>query len=143
MADDAAWWSVYLGTFRLGKADSTLEGGFEVRLPARIQKLSYVGGVAATVDEAVWVYGGVRWRQPIGGKWALSPGFAVALFEEGEGKDLGGPVEFRSSLELSHRRSERSEIGLILYHLSNAGIYDENPGCNSPVVSYTFRPGHR
>jgi hypothetical protein len=116
VAEGKAWGSVYLGTFRLGKADATLKGGFEVRLPVRM---------------------------PIGGNRALSPGFAVALFEEGDGKDLGGPVEFRSSLELSHRRSERSEIGITLYHLSKAGIYDENPGSNSLVVSYTFRPGHR
>ena len=36
--------------------------------------------------------------------WRLTPGFAVSIYEEGsEGKDLGGPVEFRSSLELSRR----------------------------------------
>ena len=76
---------------------------------------------------------------PVAERTDGNPGFAVSLYEEGStGKDLGGPVEFRSSLEFARRFAGGSSLGLAVYHLSNAGIYDDNPGSNSVILSWAF-----
>jgi hypothetical protein len=58
-----------------------------------------------------------------------------------EGRELGGPLEFRSGLELSRRLGPRTRLGLSFDHLSNAGIYDHNPGSESLVLVLSWRPG--
>ena len=73
---------------------------------------------------------------PLGAPWELSIQFAPGLYSHGsEGFDLGGPVEFRSGIELSRRLGERPACGLLLFHLSNAHIYSHNPGSESLVVT--------
>ena len=52
-------------------------------------------------------------------------------------------VEFRSNFEVYRRLGPRSRLTGIFYHLSNASIYDDNPGVNSLVVGYAFAPGGR
>ena len=86
-----------------------------------------------------------KWRavQPYfcraGEHWGISIGFGVGLWDSGDGLDLGGPVEFRSSIELFTELTERSRLGLTFYHLSNAGLYEDNPGSNSLVLLYGRR----
>jgi hypothetical protein len=58
-----------------------------------------------------------------------------------EGRELGGPLEFRSGLELSRRLGPRTRLGLSFDHLSNAGIYDHNPGSESLGLVLCWRPG--
>ncbi len=100
--------------------------------------LEWVGGLAGTDDGAYWAYAGTAYDW-LRGRWHVRPGFAVGLWERGDGKDLGGLVEFRSSIELAFEASERLRLGLLFYHLSNAGLYDRNPGSNSVVLVATFR----
>ncbi|MCH7665492.1 MAG: acyloxyacyl hydrolase [Acidobacteria bacterium] len=126
-------WVVYTGRWGIQKAGTSSELGFEVHRPFRRTGFDLVGGLTATVDEAVWAYAGASWSWQPNGKWRLRPGFAVSVFESGDGKDLGGPIQFRSSLEASYRLRRDLRLGLLVYHLSNAGIYDLNPGSNSLV----------
>ena len=56
------------------------------------------------------------------------PSFSVGLYEKGQGVELGGVLEFRSSLVLERAVSERIRISAMLFHLSNAGLGLENPG---------------
>ncbi|MDH3255404.1 MAG: acyloxyacyl hydrolase [Acidobacteriota bacterium] len=142
-ADPGAELAVLVGVFDVGRGSSGAEGGVEIRYPTPVADLCYVAGSAANDEGSFWVYGGARYELEVASEWMLVPGFAVSLYEEGGGKDLGGLVEFRSSLELRHRVSERLKVGLVAYHLSNAGIYDRNPGSNSLVLSFAFRPERR
>ena len=48
-------------------------------------------------------------------------------FDNG-GFDLGGPIEFRSGIELGYENRQGWRFGLSYDHRSNAGIYDDNPG---------------
>ena len=113
--------------------------GLEYRLRSRAWDLVPVLGAAATEDGAFWAYAGLRRPFRFGRGWRLTPGFAVSLYEEGStGKDLGGPLEFRSSIELSHRFGRGSSLGLVFYHLSNSSIYDDNPGSNSLILTWAF-----
>ena len=58
----------------------------------------------------------------------------MSLYERGEGKELGGPIEFRSGLDIQRRLDGGTKIGLGIYHLSNCCIYDLNPGTNSLLL---------
>ena len=42
--------------------------------------------------------------------------------------DLGHAVQFKSGIELTARVADRYRVGLLFYHLSNAGLSDDNPG---------------
>lgn len=135
-AGEPIGWTIYGGRWGVGKDGETSELGAEVRRPIGDRRLDLVGGVAATADEALWGYAGVSSGFDLRDGWEVRPGFAVSVFEEGDGKDLGGPIEFRTSLELSYRVGPRMRIGLLVYHLSNGGIYDLNPGANSVVLTF-------
>ncbi|MEH6579794.1 MAG: acyloxyacyl hydrolase [Amphritea sp.] len=97
-------------------------------------------GFTANSDEAYWLYGGVRYDISLSEKWVLTPHWAVSLYEEGDSTDLGSVVEFRSGLELAYKLNADSHLGLGVYHLSNAGIDDINPGSDSIILSYSFSP---
>ena len=71
----------------------------------------------------------------------MTPGFGISVYEQGDGKNLGGPIEFRSIVEVSHQWPNRRRLALGMYHLSNAGIYDLNPGANSVIVTFSFPLG--
>lgn len=135
---DGPWLAASAGRFNISKTGKRVEIGLELRYPTDWYGLEIAVGAAGTEDGNVWVYGGLRRDFELESRWRLTPGFAIALYEEGDGKDLGGVVEFRSSIELAYLLNRRSRVGLTFYHLSNAGIYDKNPGSNSLVASYAF-----
>ncbi|OZA01556.1 MAG: hypothetical protein B7Y02_17545 [Rhodobacterales bacterium 17-64-5] len=47
---------------------------------------------------------------------------------QGDGPDLGGPVEFRSGVEIGFIANNGLRFGLSYDHRSNGGIYEDNPG---------------
>lgn len=58
-------------------------------------------------------------------------------YGEGNSKDLGQVFEFREQLELGYQFSEGDMVALYVYHLSNAGISDDNPGVNAVGLTYS------
>ncbi len=132
-------WLAYSGRWGVGKSGETTELGLEARRPLGEDGFNLMAGLAGTADEALWVYAGAALAWEVNDNWALRPGFAISVFDEGEGKDLGGAIEFRSSLELAYRLRTNLGVGLMVYHLSNAGLYDLNPGANSIVLTVGFR----
>ncbi len=55
----------------------------------------------------------------------------------GSSKDLGGAAEFRSGAELSYIFAGEQHLGLGIDHISNAGLYDRNPGSNQLSLRYS------
>jgi len=134
-ADEVA---VLAGSHDPFKDGSTVEIGLEYRRPLSWRHFVWVAGAAGTGDGAAWIYSGLQRPFDLGSGWEAIPGFAFELYDEGsDGKDLGGVLEFRSSLELSRRVSAQTRVGLSVYHVSNAGFYDKNPGHNSLVLVVT------
>lgn len=135
-------WSINLGVFDIIDSDKAFEGGVEYHFrPFRFWKLDLVPmvGASATEEGSYWGYGGMRYDVPLGSKWVMTPHFSISLYEQGDdGKDLGGVVEFRSGLELAYRFEDGGRFGMSFYHLSNARIYDLNPGSESLVLFYKF-----
>jgi hypothetical protein len=139
---------VSAGTFNIFDPDTRAEAGVEADcspfrlgwLPGWFPPLSPAAGVMANSKGSAYVYAGLRADMPLGGSlWSLSIQFAPGLYRAGNGFDLGGSVEFRSGIELSRGIGERGRLGLLLFHLSNAGIYTHNPGSESVVLTYRHR----
>ena len=97
--------------------------------------LSPVTGALFTEDAAAYVYTGVQAQYKIGAL-NLTPSFTPGLYHEGDGKDLGHLIEFKSEVQLSLDLSKTSEFGFSYNHLSNASIGDKNPGANSYMFNF-------
>jgi hypothetical protein len=125
------------------------EGGLEIQLAPRrfrllprfVPPLAPLFGGMVSSDNLVYGYAGVRFDLPLGRRWVLSPGIAAGVFGRGDGQNLGGPLEFRSSVELAFRFGAGSRLGILFYHLSNGGIYRNNPGGESLAFSWTVGLG--
>ena len=127
------------GVSNFTKTETRFELGFEVRLPTELWGLAVATGLYVNHDRSAWVFGGLRRDFALSDSpWIVTPAFAVSLYHQGEGKDLGGPIEFRSALETAYQWPSRRRLALAVYHLSNAGIYDHNPGMNSLILTYSF-----
>ena len=92
----------------------------------------------ASSDAAFYGYAGVLVDFYMGRRVVLTPSFAAGLYEDGDGKDLGHAVEFRSSMELAYRFDDRSRLGVSFYHLSNAGLSNNNPGTEVLSLNYSI-----
>ena len=131
--------ALYAGFFDTAATSPPAEAGLELRRATALENLAILGGITGNSDGGVWVYGGARYDLTMGSYWSLAPGFAVTLYEKGDGKELGQTLEFRSSIELARRISDRFRVGFVFYHLSNASLSETNPGANSAVLSFAFR----
>jgi hypothetical protein len=90
-------------------------------------------------DSSYYGCGSFRFEVPVGERWQVTPQLGYGLYDRNGGFNLGGQVEFRSGLEVTRQIGERYRLGLIYYHLSNAGIYVHNPGSESLVLSFACR----
>jgi lipid A 3-O-deacylase len=139
--------SVSAGAFNIFDPDTRAEVGGEAQLtpfrlawfPGWLPDLTPDAGAMVNSKGSFYVYGGLRCDIPLARPWELSIQFAPGLYRAGNGFDLGGAVEFRSGIELSYPLAPRGRIGLLLFHLSNAGIYTHNPGSESLVLTYRYR----
>ena len=100
-----------------------------------IGTLSPVTGALVTADNAAYIYTGVQAQYKIG-KINLTPSFTPGLYSEGDGKDLGHIVEFKSEIQLSVDLLKNSQLGFSYNHISNASLGDKNPGANSYMLNY-------
>ena len=56
---------------------------------------------------------------------------SAGIYSNGDGKDLGNALQFKSELNLFYRLSKSSRIGIGSHHISNAGLSSVNPGTNN------------
>ena len=97
--------------------------------------LSPITGVLITADNASYVYTGVQAQYKLGAL-NFTPSFTPGLYFEGDGKDLGHIIEFKSELQFSLDLSNTSELGFSYNHISNASLGDKNPGANSYMFNF-------
>ena len=97
--------------------------------------LSPVTGALITEDNAAYVYTGVQAQYKIG-SLNFTPSFTPGLYHEGDGKDLGHVIEFKSELQFSLDLSGNSQLGFSYNHISNASLGDKNPGANSYMFNF-------
>ncbi|HYN20440.1 MAG TPA: acyloxyacyl hydrolase [Thermoanaerobaculia bacterium] len=136
------------GAFEIFNNDpAAYEAGWELRfaprrfllLPRWAPDLIPVAGVMAGSRNILYGYAGWRMEIPVGERWVTSGGSAAGIYYRGYSKNLGGALEFRSHVELAYRLPKEARVGICLYHLSNGGIFDFNPGSNSLVLTFAAR----
>ncbi len=97
--------------------------------------LSPITGFLITADNAGYLYTGVQAHYKLGAL-NFTPSFTPGLYHEGDGKDLGHLIEFKSELQISLNLSPTSELGFSYNHISNASLGDKNPGANSYMFNF-------
>ena len=97
--------------------------------------LSPITGAMITADNATYFYTGVQAQYKIG-SLNFTPSFAPGYYEQGDGKDLGHAVEFKSEVQISVDLPKASQLGFSYNHLSNASLGDKNPGANSYMFNF-------
>ena len=97
--------------------------------------LSPITGAMITADNAAYFYTGIQAQYKMG-KIHLTPSFTPGIYEQGDGKDLGHIVEFKSEVQLSLNLFENSQLGMSYNHISNASLGDKNPGANSYMFNF-------
>ena len=95
-------------------------------------------GIEATSDGSVWGGGGVLLDVYFGRRIVVTGSVGAGGYAEGNGKDLGHEIEFRSQAEIAYRFDDRSRLGLAFSHISNASIGDDNPGVEIVSLYYSI-----
>jgi hypothetical protein len=120
-----------------------LRYGVEYRARAffRWNLIPAIGGVVAD-DGSRFIYADLRYDYWLADRWVVIPSFGVGTFDNGDEIDLGSSIEFRSGIEIAYRFHGEYRVGIALFHLSNGGISDQNPGTEGLVASLCI-PLHR
>ena len=133
--------NVYSGMFDFSDdgAKSTLFGfqhqNEELKRNSFLGTLSPITGGMLTADNAVYLYTGVQADYDIG-LLKLTPSFTPGIYNQGDGKDLGHIIEFKSEIQLSMDLSKNSMFGMSYNHISNASLGSKNPGANSYMFNF-------
>ena len=137
-------YSFYTGTFdtidKEGDDEATLYG-FEHNNPVLFRdtfvgKFSPITGGFITDKDSIYLYTGVQAEYKIG-PLNVVPSFAPGYYEEGDGKDLGMALEFKSELKFSFDIFKDSKIGYSYSHISNNDWGDINPGVDNQAISFS------
>jgi len=110
----------------------------EARLPYKLWRLTPITGVEVTQRGAFYGYGGFMLDVYFGDHITISPNAALGFYSEGDGRDLGYPLEFRSGLEAAYQFDDGSRLGVAYHHISNAELGDRNPGIENLTVNYSM-----
>ena len=97
--------------------------------------VSPITGGFITENSAIYIYSGIEWNVDMG-LFKFTPSFAPGLYNEGNGKDLGHILEFKTEVQLSYGVSESTSFGMSYNHISNASLGTKNPGANSYMFNY-------
>ena len=133
--------NVYSGMFDFSDdgAKSTLFGfqhqNEELKRNSFLGTFSPITGGMLTADNAVYLYTGVQADYDIG-LLKLTPSFTPGIYNQGNGKDLGHIIEFKSEIRLSMDLSKNSMFGMSYNHISNASLGSKNPGANSYMFNF-------
>lgn len=137
-------YSFYTGKFDFsdeGKVTSLIgiqHQNEELNRDTFLGKISPVTGVMFMQNSASYFYTGIQAQYKVG-KLNFNPSFTPGLYGEGNGKNLGHIVEFKSELQLTVDLFGNSEFGLKYNHISNANLGDKNPGANSYMLNFLKR----
>ena len=130
-------YNLYIGNFDFSddKQKATLIGfqhqNENLERKILLGNASPITGGFITDNSAAYVYTGVEWNYSISEKLKFTPSFAPGIYHQGDGKDLGHALEFKTEIQASYTISEATSFGMSYNHISNASLGDKNPGANS------------
>lgn len=95
-------------------------------------------GEMVSFKASTYTYAGLAFDVELPFGFYFTPTFSPGIYTSGWGKDLGYPLEYRSSVELAYARASGSRLGAQFYHLSNGSFSSKNPGTECFVFFYAF-----
>ena len=140
-ADTGNKWGFYTGMFDFSD-DGKKSNLFGIQhINENLYRESFLGtlqpvtGAFITADNAGYIYTGFQIPNK-SGALTVTPSFTPGLYSEGDGKDLGHVIEFKTEIQITYEISSNSEIGMSYNHISNASLGDKNPGANSYMINF-------
>tara|TARA_Y100000768_G_scaffold341046_1_gene285292 strand:+ start:346 stop:828 length:483 start_codon:yes stop_codon:yes gene_type:complete len=128
--------SIFGGTYDYDDDNTTNLVGFNYHLTENnfsilnIFNINPVIGTFITAKSASMFYGGLE--TDIGtDKIFLNLSSSAGIYSNGDGKDLGNSLQFKSEVNIFYSLSQTTQIGIGSHHISNAGISSVNPGTNN------------
>lgn len=133
------------GAFAVNPNHHWVDTAAELRLEYRFgRKWLSVGpmvGVDANSDGGLFGFVALYTDMRIAGRWIVTPAAGFGAYRRGHGKELGGVFEFHEEIEAAYRFDGGNRIGLKFVHISNAGLYSDNPGSESLLLTCTLPLG--
>ena len=131
------------GVIDFTRRHETVEVGADIHFrPVAFFQIRPQAGLGITADNTYFVFAGARREFRLKkAPWLFDVSFGVTYYEKGDGKELGQELEFRSGLDFLRQLRGGGRIGLGVYHLSNAGFSEVNPGTNSVLLRWVVPVG--
>jgi len=85
-------------------------------------------GFTVANDSAKYFYSDLKHDFYLNDYWLLTPSFGAGIFKDSSEIQLGSDFEFRSGLEVAYQFKNKIRAGIAVFHISNAGLSDKNPG---------------
>lgn len=131
--------SLGFGTFdTLRPKERMLQFQAEYKWSASWHGIQPIAGVMVSEKGSVYFCFGGCYDIYMGRYLVLTPSFAPGIYIKNGGKELGFPLEFRSSIALAVEFRNYHRLGVQFYHISNASLGFKNPGEESLVVFYSI-----
>ena len=97
-------------------------------------------GLSVSDTNDIWVGLGAThtthfWQRPSGAGGYAQLHFMPGVYAQGNGPDLGYPIEFRSGAEIGYQAKNGVRMGVSFDHRSNGDISSVNPG----LETFQFR----
>jgi lipid A 3-O-deacylase len=127
------------GVFDL-RHHASAAGTIEYRFGRKVFVIGPTLGLMANTDGGLFgyvgVYGDLSYKHLY-----VTPQLAMGGYHQGGSQDLGGVFQFRESLDLAWRFDNGHRLGIRAAHISNASIYDINPGEEELFLTYSLPLG--
>tara|TARA_Y100000591_G_C21437483_1_gene499844 strand:+ start:116 stop:619 length:504 start_codon:yes stop_codon:yes gene_type:complete len=136
--------SFYTGTFDVIDKegdDQTSLFGMEHKNPELFRdtffgKFKPITGAFVTGDSSIYLYTGIEGDYGVG-PIKILPSFSPGYYEKGNGKDLGGVLEFKSEIKVGLDIFENSKISYSYSHISNNDWGNTNPGTDNQQITFS------
>ena len=134
-------YSIFGGTYDYDDDNTTNLFGINYHLSnneidlIKILTISPVFGGLITADRASMFYGGFETNIGTDSIY-LNLSSSAGIYSNGDGKDLGNALQFKSEINIFYSISKKSRFGIGSHHISNAGLATVNPGTNNYYLIY-------
>ena len=99
-------------------------------------RISPITGLMITQDKATYLYTGIEANYSLV-ILNITPSFTPGYYRQGDGKDLGHPLEFKSEVKVGLDIFENSKLSYSYSHISNNDWGDTNPGTDNQQITFS------